>query len=223
MQIRANHLTKIVPLKSGEFLTILEDISFLIETGEIVTILGVSGSGKSTLLGLLAGLDIPTKGEVFWDMSRLDSLDEDKRAALRLNSAGFIFQNFELLSSYTALENVLLPLELTANIHAKEIALENLDAVGLMDRLHHYPSQLSGGEQQRVAIARAFAIKPRVLFADEPTGSLDQGTSDQIITLLSELNEKYHTTLICVTHDPAVNEIASKSMHIASGRLSNET
>lgn len=222
MQIRAEHLTKIVPLKSGESLTILQDISLIIETGEIVGILGVSGSGKSTLLGLLAGLDIPTEGQIFWDMARIDTLNEDERAALRLNSAGFIFQNFELLSSYTALENVLLPLELTGNSKAMELALEHLDAVGLIDRLNHYPAQLSGGEQQRVAIARAFAIRPRVLFADEPTGSLDQRTSDQVITLLSELNEKYHTTLICVTHDPALNEIASRSMHISFGKLGYE-
>lgn len=225
MQIRAEQLTKIVPLKSGGSLTILQDISLMIETGEIVGILGVSGSGKSTLLGLLAGLDMPTEGEIFWDMTRIDQLSEDERAGLRLNSAGFVFQNFELLSSYTALENVLLPLELTGkpNAKAKELALESLDSVGLIDRLNHYPAQLSGGEQQRVAIARAFAIRPRVLFADEPTGSLDQRTSDEVITLLAELNEKYHTTLICVTHDPALNEIASRSMHISFGKLSNES
>lgn len=212
-----------MPLKSGETLTILQDISLIIESSEIVSILGVSGSGKSTLLSLLAGLDTPTEGKVIWDMARIDTQDEDQRAALRLNAAGFIFQNFELLSSYTALENVLLPLELNGNRQAKEIALETLDAVGLIDRLNHYPSQLSGGEQQRVAIARAFAIRPRVLFADEPTGSLDQKTSDQIIALIADLNEKYHTTIICVTHDPAVNEIASRSMHIAFGKLSNES
>lgn len=189
----------------------------------MIAILGVSGSGKSTLLGLLAGLDTPTEGKVFWDMSRLDSLSEDKRAAWRLNAAGFIFQNFELLSSYTALENVLLPLELIGNAQAKEQALENLEAVGLIDRLNHYPSQLSGGEQQRVAIARAFAIRPRVLFADEPTGSLDQKTSEQIIGLLLELNEKYHTTLICVTHDPAIRDMSTRSMTIAAGRLSDES
>jgi putative ABC transport system ATP-binding protein len=219
MQIRAEHLTKTVKLKSNETLNILEDISLQIETGEIISIVGVSGSGKSTLLGLLAGLDTPSEGKVFWDMSRIDTLDEEKRAALRLNSASFVFQNFELLQNYTALENVLLPLEIIGNKEARERALENLDAVGLMDRLNHYPSQLSGGEQQRVAIARAFAIRPRVLFADEPTGSLDQKTSEQIITLLSELNEKYQTTLICVTHDPALNEITSKSMEIAFGKI----
>jgi putative ABC transport system ATP-binding protein len=223
MQIRAEHLTKIVPLKSGDTLTILEDVSLNIEIGEIISIVGVSGSGKSTLLGILAGLDRPTTGKVFWDMSRLDNLDEDKRAALRLNAAGFIFQNFELLASYTALENVLLPLELIGKAEAKSQAIESLEAVGLLDRLNHYPSQLSGGEQQRVAIARAFAIRPRVLFADEPTGSLDQKTSQQIINLLLELNEKYHTTLVCVTHDPALSEMASRSMHIVSGRLWDES
>lgn len=223
MQIRAEHLTKIVSLKSGEILSILEDISLIIESGEILGILGVSGAGKTTLLSLLAGLDTPSNGKVFWDLSRIDTLDEEKRAALRLNGAGFIFQNFELLSSYTALENVLLPLELTKQPKARELALENLDAVGLMDRLDHYPSQLSGGEQQRVAIARAFAIRPRVLFADEPTGSLDKKTGETIISLLSELNEKYHTTVVCVTHDPAINEIASRTLFITSGRLSNES
>ncbi len=233
MKIRANHLTKKVSLPNQELLTILEDISLDIESGEKLGIIGVSGSGKSTLLGLLAGLDLSTTGSVFWEVDNktifnLNLLSEDKRAELRLNQAGFVFQNFELLSSYTALENVLLPLELlgmnnSSTTNLTERAKHCLAEVGLSHRLNHYPNQLSGGEQQRVAIARAFSVQPRILFADEPTGNLDQKTGFQIIRFLYELNEEYKTTLVCVTHDPALSEICDRTLHIADGRILNES
>lgn len=219
MKIRTEHLTKSVPLQKGEVLTILEDISLKIDSGEMLGILGVSGSGKSTLLGLLAGLDSPSQGQVYWNEVSLQLLDEERRAALRLHTVGFIFQNFELLSSYTALENVLLPLELSGKADALDIAEKRLEEVGLQNRLHHYPHQLSGGEQQRVAIARAFALRPKLLFADEPTGNLDQKTGQKIIELLVELNKKYNTTVVCVTHDPDLTRMCSRSYHLSGGRL----
>lgn len=236
MRIRANQLTKKIQLPTGDILTILQDINLKIESGEKLSIMGISGSGKSTLLGILAGLDIPTEGKVYWQLNTetntgtnaeinpvaevdLSMLNEDGRASLRLNNAGFIFQNFELLPAYTAFENVLLPLEL-ANIPSADIIARNaMIEVGLDHRQEHYPNQLSGGEQQRVAIARAFAIQPKVLFADEPTGNLDQKTGAQIIQLLSNLNEKHKTTLICVTHDPALSEICDTNLHLKEGRL----
>lgn len=219
MKIHTQHLTKKVPLQTGETLTILEDISLSIDSGELLGILGVSGSGKSTLLGLLAGLDLPTEGQVFWNQVSLQRLDEDRRAALRLHNMGFIFQNFELINSYTALENVLLPLELAGKMDAYVLAVKHLQEVGLRDRLDHYPNQLSGGEQQRVAIARAFSIQPKILFADEPTGNLDQKTSQNIIALLIELNKKYKTTIVCVTHDPDLSKVCSRAYHLSGGRL----
>lgn len=219
MKIHTEFLTKKVSLQKEEFLVILEDISLTIDSGEMLGILGVSGSGKSTLLGLLAGLDSPSSGQVFWNNVSLQLLDEERRAALRLHTLGFIFQNFELLASYTALENVLLPLELAGKTDVLNTALKRLEEVGLKDRLDHYPHQLSGGEQQRVAIARAFAIRPKVLFADEPTGNLDQKTGQTIIELLVELNKKYKTTVVCVTHDPDLTRMCTRSYHLSGGRL----
>lgn len=248
MDIRADKLTKIVPVQGSSLqgnsqsrqsalirpqsgrqssvntLTIIQDISLNIESEEIVGILGVSGSGKSTLLSLLAGLDLPTRGHVFWEHQDITILNEDARAKLRMKNAGFIFQNFELLPAYTALENVLFPLEIlemTLGMKDAEIlAKEALIAVGLEHRLQHYPNQLSGGEQQRVAIARAFAVRPKILFADEPTGNLDQATSAQILKLLFDLNAQHKTTLVCVTHDPALSEMCDRILHISGGRLS---
>jgi putative ABC transport system ATP-binding protein len=219
MKIHTEHLSKRVSLQTGESLTILEDISLSIDSGEMLGILGVSGSGKSTLLGLLAGLDLPTEGQVFWNQVSLQRLDEDRRAALRLHNMGFIFQNFELINSYTALENVLLPLELAGKKDAYDLAAKHLHEVGLKDRLAHYPNQLSGGEQQRVAIARAFSIQPKILFADEPTGNLDQKTSQNIIALLMDLNKKYKATIVCVTHDPDLSKVCTRAYHLSGGRL----
>ncbi len=219
MKIRAEHLTKTVSLPMAKTLTILQDVSLNIDTGDILGILGVSGSGKSTLLGLLAGLDLPTQGRVFWNDTSLNELNEDGRARLRLHHAGFIFQNFELLPAYTALENVLLPLELIGQTDATSKAKLCLKEVELSARMHHYPNQLSGGEQQRVAIARAFAIQPSILFADEPTGNLDQKTGSHIIELLFELNQRHKTTLVFVTHDPTLSKICSKILHLSEGKL----
>lgn len=223
MQIRAEHLNKTVPLSGGSQLNILQDISLKIDSGEILGILGVSGSGKSTLLGILAGLDLPSDGSVFWDKIDITQLSEDGRANARLKKAGFVFQNFELLPAYTALENVLLPLELSGAKNAEEEAKNCLREVGLKARFFHYPNQLSGGEQQRVAIARAFAVRPQVLFADEPTGNLDQKTGTDIIKLLLELNRVYQTTTICVTHDAALSQICTRTLHISGGRLMETT
>ncbi len=219
MKIHTEHLSKKVYLQTGETLSILEDISLSIESGEMLGILGVSGSGKSTLLGLLAGLDLPTEGQVFWNQVSLQRMDEDRRAALRLHNMGFIFQNFELINSYTALENVLLALELAGKTNAYDLALRHLSEVGLKERLDHYPNQLSGGEQQRVSIARAFSIQPKILFADEPTGNLDQKTSQNIIRLLMDLNKKYKTTIICVTHDQELTKVCSRTYRLSGGRL----
>ena len=217
MNILAKHLTKRINLGT-ETLTILEDISLNIESGESCAVVGVSGSGKSTLLGLLAGLDLPTEGQVFWDKVDLTELTEDARAKLRAKNLGFIFQSFQLLPNLTALENVLLPLELNEVKRPKSIAIDILDKVGLSERLNHQPRQLSGGEQQRVAIARAFATKPKILFADEPTGNLDQATGNMIINLLFDLNEQFKTTLICVTHDPAIGERCQRLLKLAAGK-----
>lgn len=221
MKIRANNINKRVPINEGEPLDILQNITLNIDSESIIGIVGVSGSGKSTLLGILAGLDKPTQGEVYWDNVLLNQLTENECADLRLKNASFIFQNFELLPSFTALENVLLPLELLNNNdkNAKSKAMDCLFQVGLKDRLHHYPNQLSGGEQQRVAIARAFAVKPKILFADEPTGNLDQKTGNDIIQLIYNLNQNHQTTIICVTHDEALSQICSKIYHLAYGQV----
>jgi putative ABC transport system ATP-binding protein len=203
----------------GEPLTILQDISFSVMPGETVAIVGASGSGKSTLLGLLAGLDVPTAGEIRLDGLSLASLDEDKRAVQRGKLLGFVFQSFQLLPSLTALENVMLPLELAGFKASTAVARGWLERVGLGHRLKHYPKHLSGGEQQRVALARAFAPSPRLVLADEPTGNLDAATGQQIIDLMFELNSKQGTTLILVTHDEAIAARCGRVLRIQSGRL----
>lgn len=203
----------------GEPLTILQDISFTVMPGETVAIVGASGSGKSTLLGLLAGLDAPTAGEVRLDGVSLTALDEDALARLRGKMLGFVFQSFQLLASLTALENVMLPLELAGFSGSTATAREWLVRVGLDHRLRHYPKHLSGGEQQRVALARAFAPNPRLVLADEPTGNLDAATGQQIIDMMFELNSKQGTTLILVTHDEAIAARCGRILRIQSGRL----
>jgi len=203
----------------GEPLTILQDISFSVMPGETVAIVGASGSGKSTLLGLLAGLDSPTAGEVRLDRESLNGLDEDQRARLRGRLLGFVFQSFQLLPSLTALENVMLPLELAGTTSAADTARDWLTRVGLGHRLKHYPKHLSGGEQQRVALARAFAPNPQLVLADEPTGNLDAATGQQIIDLMFDLNAKQGTTLLLVTHDEAIAARCGRILRIQSGRL----
>ena len=216
--VRAIGLTKQVDT-GGTQLTILSDVSFEVASGEAVAILGVSGSGKSTLLGLLAGLDTPSAGSVSIDGADLFALDEDGRAALRARLVGFIFQSFQLLPAFTALENVMLPLELAGIADARARAHAMLERVGLAARVGHYPKQLSGGEQQRVAIARAFACEPKLLFADEPTGNLDAATGAQVIDLMFELNRERHTTLVLVTHDEALSRRCGRQLRLAAGRL----
>ncbi|HJV93088.1 MAG TPA: ABC transporter ATP-binding protein [Azonexus sp.] len=203
----------------GEPLTILQDISFSVMSGETVAIVGASGSGKSTLLGLLAGLDVPTAGEIRLDGVALAALDEDDRARQRGKLLGFVFQSFQLLPSLNALENVMLPLELAGVKTAAVSARAWLERVGLDHRLKHYPKHLSGGEQQRVALARAFVADPRLILADEPTGNLDAATGQQIIELMFELNAKQGTTLILVTHDEAIAARCGRVLRIQSGRL----
>ena len=200
-------------------LTILADVSFEIAAGEAVAILGASGSGKTTLLGLLAGLDVPTAGQVLIDGTDLAALDEDGRASLRRRMVGFVFQSFQLLPALTALENVMLPMELAGSSSAREAALALLTRVGLAERLDHYPRQLSGGEQQRVAIARAFAGPPRLLFADEPTGNLDSATGEEIVNLMFDLNRERDTTLLLVTHDERLAARCGRRLQLAAGRL----
>jgi len=198
---------------------ILQDVSFDVHEGEAVAILGASGSGKTTLLGLMAGLDTPSAGQVVIDGVDLFSLDEDGRAAIRGRMVGFVFQSFQLLPALTALENVMLPLELAGTPGARDSAAALLGRVGLGGRLTHYPKQLSGGEQQRVALARAFASNPRLLLADEPTGNLDAATGQEIIDLMFDLNRERHTTLLLVTHDEALASRCRRRLRIAAGRL----
>ena len=200
-------------------LTILQDIHLQINSGETVAIIGASGSGKSTLLALLAGLDLPTSGKVYLDQVDIFLLDEDQRAALRSKVLGFVFQSFQLLPALTALENVMLPLELANTDQASEKARQLLARVGLMQRLHHYPKQLSGGEQQRVAIARAFVTMPKLLLADEPTGNLDAETGEQIINLMFELNREQGTTLVLVTHDETLSQRCSRQIRLSHGKI----
>jgi putative ABC transport system ATP-binding protein len=218
--IRAAGLAKIVP-NGGSTLAILQDIELEVMPGEAMAIVGASGSGKSTLLGLLAGLDTPTAGHVQIDGADLFSLDEDGRAALRKRLVGFVFQSFQLLAPLTALENVMLPLELADRNDAEPRARAMLERVGLADRLNHYPKYLSGGEQQRVALARAFVVEPRVLFADEPTGNLDAATGTAIIDLLFTLNAERGTTLVLVTHDEMVARRCQRQIRLAGGRILN--
>ena len=200
-------------------ISILRDLNLSVSLGESVAIVGSSGSGKSTLLGLLAGLDNPTSGIVTIEGAPFSSLDEDARAAVRGKRMGFVFQSFQLLSTMTALENVMLPLQLANRRDAKQIATETLAKVGLADRLTHYPKQLSGGEQQRVAIARAFAPKPAILFADEPTGNLDVATGERIIELLFSLNKASNSTLILVTHDAQLARRCQRVLTLRDGQL----
>ncbi len=218
--VRAVGLSKQVETGDAR-LTILDEVTFDIAEGEAVAILGASGSGKSTLLGLLAGLDTPTTGVVSIAGTNLFELDEDGRAVLRSQLVGFVFQSFQLLPALTALENVMLPLELAGAAGAQIRAQAMLERVGLDARVRHYPKQLSGGEQQRVAIARAFVREPRVLFADEPTGNLDSATGAQIIDLMFELNRERNTTLILVTHDEAMSRRCARALKLVAGRLSN--
>ena len=203
----------------GEPLVILHDVNFSVEAGESVAILGASGSGKSTLLGLLAGLDMPSNGTVRLDGHDLFTHDEDGRAHVRGKLAGFVFQSFQLLPALSALENVMLPLELQGANEAQERAATALKQVGMAHRLDHLPKHLSGGEQQRVAIARAFVTHPKILFADEPTGNLDAATGAQVIELLLELNRAQGTTLILVTHDEVLAGRCARQLHLAAGRL----
>jgi putative ABC transport system ATP-binding protein len=216
--LRADALSKIV--QSGEDpLTILDAVSFSIDPGASVAIVGASGSGKTTLLGLLAGLDQPTSGDVWLDGQALTTLSEDQRAAQRQRLLGFVFQSFQLLPALTALENVMLPLELAGDGDPKPLAQSWLERVGLGKRMHHYPRQLSGGEQQRVAIARAFAGDPKLLMADEPTGNLDGATGVEVADLMFRLNREHGTTLLLVTHDTTLASRCGRRLSLAAGRL----
>ncbi|MNZ23193.1 ABC transporter ATP-binding protein YtrE [compost metagenome] len=216
--LTAQNLSKVVDSAEGE-LTILDDLSLQLGRGDSLAIVGRSGSGKSTLLGLLAGLDQPSAGEVLLAGHALSRLDEDQRARVRAEHVGFVFQSFQLLDSLTALENVMLPLELAGCGEARERAHNLLERVGLGQRLGHYPRQLSGGEQQRVAIARAFAGEPDILFADEPTGNLDSLTGERITELLFELNRERGTTLVLVTHDARLAARCQQQIRMEAGRL----
>jgi len=215
--LRAQELTKKVSSPEGE-LTILDRVSFDVKRGETAAIVGPSGAGKSTLLALLAGLDEPTSGHVWLNGTELTALDEDGRAGLRNREVGFVFQSFHLLPSLTAVENVLLPLELSSTPNAAPRARQALVDVGLGERLRHYPKQLSGGEKQRVAIARAFVTQPSLLFADEPTGNLDNKTGDKILGLLFDLNAAAGTTLVLVTHDLAAAARCTRTIELVGGR-----
>lgn len=209
---------------AGQTLTVLEDINFSVEAGSTMSIVGPSGSGKTTLLGLCAGLDRASSGQVELHNIKLDDLTEDQRAGIRNKYVGFIFQNFQLLPTLTALENVMVPLELRGEKNSKSRAMELLEQVGLADRVHHYPVQLSGGEQQRVSLARAFSNQPRILFADEPTGNLDAETSEKIIDLLFSLNRNAGTTLVLVTHDLELAAKTGRIIRLKGGRvLSDES
>jgi len=216
--LSAEHLGKEVISPDG-VLTILDDVSLGIYPGESVAIVGPSGSGKSTLLGLLAGLDVPTRGSVWLDGLEFSALDEDARAERRAREVGFVFQSFHLLPGLTALENVMLPLELGDSSDAEQTARDVLEAVGLAKRASYYPQKLSGGEQQRVAIARAYATRPVLLFADEPTGNLDAATGHVIIDLLFKLNAERRTTLVLVTHDTELAARCDRTLQLHGGRL----
>ena len=218
MIIQTRNLTKKVTSGNGE-LTILEDINLELEEGRYLAIVGPSGSGKSNLLGLLAGLDSPTEGEIFLNNQPLHELTEEERALARKKNVAFVFQSFELLPGLSALENVMLPSELNLDSQAKERATEYLSRVGLENRTHHYPRQLSGGEQQRVAIARAFACNAKVLFADEPTGNLDKKTGTKISDLLFEVNEESSNALVVVTHDSNLASRCDKQISLSEGLI----
>lgn len=216
--VQAEALGKQVTSPEGT-LIILKDINLSIKQGESLAVIGVSGSGKSTLLGLLAGLDMPTAGRVILNGIDLSELNEDGRARIRNQFVGFVFQSFHLLPALSALENTALPLELAGSGQSEKLARQKLEEVGLAERLHHYPNQLSGGEQQRVAIARAFVGNPRILYADEPTGNLDQKTAKRIIDLLFKMNKENGTTLVMVTHDNEIAKHCDRQIVIAGGQL----
>jgi putative ABC transport system ATP-binding protein len=220
-RIELRQLTRRLPSGDRE-LTILDHVDLAIDPGEFVAVLGPSGSGKSTLLALMAGLDRPTSGEIRIDGAPIQAMSEDALALLRRRKIGFVFQSFQLLSNLTARENVLLPIELLGLSNPFARTTELLEAVGLADRGHHYPSQLSGGEQQRVALARAFAARPPILLADEPTGNLDGVTGRRVLELLTELRAREGTTLVLVTHDPAVAALAGRQIHLLDGRVERD-
>jgi putative ABC transport system ATP-binding protein len=217
--LEAKDIAKVVDGPDGR-LTILHPTTLTVAGGDAIAIVGPSGSGKTTLLGLLAGLDLPSEGQVRFQGHELTALDEDARAELRLSAVGFVFQSFHLMASLTAEENVMLPMELADESGAEHRACEILDQVGLADRAHHFPNQLSGGEKQRVAIARAFASKPRLLFADEPTGNLDTETGLSICDLLFEMNQVHQTTLVLVTHDEKLALRCGRVIRLDAGRAS---
>jgi putative ABC transport system ATP-binding protein len=218
--LRCEELTQTY-LSGGHPLTVLKDITFALEDGSFLAIVGPSGSGKTTLLGLLAGLDLPASGRVWLDGADLTVMTEDERARIRSAKIGFVFQSFQLIPTLTARENVQVPLELRGEPSGAR-ADELLDQVGLGERLDHYPAQLSGGEQQRVALARAFSIRPKILFADEPTGNLDARTGRTIIDLILELNEAEGTTLVLVTHDPDIASRARRTILLSDGRIAED-
>ena len=216
--LTTTHLTKTYKTAGGEQLTVLDDVSFDLAAGDTFAIVGPSGSGKTTLLGLCAGLDRASSGSVVLNGVRLDELSEDERAEVRNRYVGFVFQNFQLLPTLTALENVMVPLELRGDANAEKIARGWLEKVGLGSRLNHYPAQLSGGEQQRVCIARAFANNPKILFADEPTGNLDADNAAGIVDLIFDLNRNAGTTLVLVTHDPELAKRTGRILRLKGGR-----
>jgi len=218
--ITVQRVTKQVADSTGT-LTILHEIDFSLQPRESVAIVGASGSGKSTLLSIIAGLDVPSSGSVKLAGQEMFALDEDQRAALRAQNVGFVFQSFQLLATLTALENVMLPLELMGRNDARAAATEMLRRVGLGERLGHYPKVLSGGEQQRVALARAFVVRPALLLADEPTGSLDFATGETVMALMFDMNREAGTTLVLVTHDRAIAERCDRQLHIEAGRIVN--
>ncbi len=220
--IAVSHIHKSVTDATGT-LDILRDINFSLDTKQTLAIVGASGSGKSTLLAIMAGLDTPTQGTVHIAGQDLFALDEDQRAALRAKHIGFVFQSFQLLAPLTALENVMLPLELSGHPQPKPVAKEMLSRVGLADRLNHYPKVMSGGEQQRVALARAFVVKPDVLLADEPTGSLDHATGEKVMALMLDLNQELGTTLVLVTHDVALSKRCDQRLLIEAGQAHMQT
>ena len=220
--IETRSLIKSVPTTEG-LLTILKGIDLQITQGEVVAIVGASGSGKSTLLGLMAGLDGATSGDVLLGGKNFSDMDEEQRAMLRGQLVGFVFQSFQLLPSLTALENVMLPIELKGDSSANEKAQQLLSRVSLQERCHHYPNQLSGGEQQRVAIARAFATEAKILFADEPTGNLDTATGERVIELLFDLNREFSTTLVLVTHDERLAQRCDRIIKLVAGEIASDS
>src|SRR6056300_988711 len=220
--IETRNLVKSVDTSEG-LLTILKGITLKVNEGEIVAIVGASGSGKSTLLGLMAGLDGASSGDVLLDDNNLTEMDEEQRAMLRGQLVGFVFQSFQLLPSLTALENVMLPIELKGDDQARDKAKQLLQRVGLEERWHHYPNQLSGGEQQRVAIARAFATQAKILFADEPTGNLDTATGKKVVELLFDLNKEFSTTLVLVTHDERLAQRCGRIVRLIAGGIESDS